>query len=102
MPESGANTVQISNAVNEQLEELLLDSEYEDLEAAILYDEGDFISASIDSVTSAMIYGGLLAMVVLLFFLRNLKTPFIVGIAIPFSVIVTFGFMFLLISVLTL
>ncbi|MGN7310542.1 efflux RND transporter permease subunit [Alkalicoccobacillus gibsonii] len=94
MPESGANTVQISNAVNDQLEELLLDSEYEDLEAAILYDEGDFISASIDSVTSAMIYGGLLAMVVLLFFLRNLKTPFIVGIAIPFSVIVTFGFMF--------
>lgn len=94
MPESGANTVQISNAVNERLDELLQDAEFEDLETAILYDEGDFISASIDSVTSALIFGGLLAMVVLLLFLRNLKTPFIIGIAIPFSVIVTFGFMF--------
>ncbi|MDQ0206224.1 efflux RND transporter permease subunit [Alkalicoccobacillus murimartini] len=94
MPESGANTVQISNAVNDRIDELLLESTYEDLDTAVLYDEGEFISASIDSVTSALIFGGLLAMVVLLFFLRNLKTPFIVGIAIPFSVIVTFGFMF--------
>ena len=94
MPESGANTVQISNAVNDRIDELLLESSYEDLDTAVLYDEGEFISASIDSVTSALIFGGLLAMVVLLFFLRNLKTPFIVGIAIPFSVIVTFGFMF--------
>ncbi|TSB45160.1 efflux RND transporter permease subunit [Alkalicoccobacillus porphyridii] len=94
MPESGANTVQISNAVNDRLDELLQEEEYEELEASILYDEGDFIIASINSVTSAMVIGGLLAMAVLLFFLRNLKTPFIVGIAIPFSVIVTFGFMF--------
>lgn len=62
----------------------------------MLYDEGDFINSAIQSVATALIIGGVLAMVVLFFFLRNLKTPLIIGLAIPFSVIVTFAFMYFL------
>src|SRR5699024_568491 len=49
---------------------------------------------SIDSVTTALILGAVFAMVVLFLFLRNLKTPLIIGISIPFSVIVTFAFLY--------
>lgn len=96
MQESSANTTQTSNAVNDRLQELQGDSEFEDLDVVTLYDEGDFINAAIQSVATALLIGGLLAMVVLFFFLRNLKTPLIIGLAIPFSVIVTFAFMFFL------
>ncbi|EZH67082.1 cation transporter [Bacillaceae bacterium JMAK1] len=96
MQESNANTTQTSNAVNDRLDELLNDSDYEDLEVVTLYDEGDFINQAINSVLSALILGGVLAMSVLFLFLRNLKTPFIIGLAIPFSVIVTFAFMYFL------
>ncbi|WP_059103451.1 efflux RND transporter permease subunit [Shouchella shacheensis] len=94
MQESEANTTQTSNAVNERLDELLGDSDYEDLDVVTLYDEGDFINQSLASVSSSLVAGGVLAMLVLFFFLRNFKTPLIIGLAIPFSIVVTFAFMF--------
>ncbi|WP_100372991.1 efflux RND transporter permease subunit [Bacillus sp. FJAT-45037] len=94
MKESESNTVQVSNAVNDRLNDLLDDSKYEDLNTVMLFDEGEFINSAIASVTNALIFGGILAMLVLFFFLRNLKTPLIVGIAIPFSIIVTFAFLY--------
>ncbi|WP_413381331.1 efflux RND transporter permease subunit [Alkalihalobacillus sp. 1P02AB] len=94
MKESEANTVAVSNAVNDRLSEMLNESKYEDLEVVSLYDEGEFINLSINSVTNALIFGGILAMLVLFFFLRNMRTPLIIGIAIPFSVITTFAFMY--------
>lgn len=94
MKESNANTVQVSTLFNEKLDELLGKSEYENLSVITLYDEGDFIEESINSVTSALVLGGVFAMIVLFLFLRNLKTPLIIGIAIPFSVIVTFAFLY--------
>ncbi|GAF15266.1 RND multidrug efflux transporter [Bacillus sp. JCM 19045] len=96
MQESSANTTQTSNAVNDRLAELADDTDYEDLDVVVLYDEGDYINSAIQSVATALLIGGALAMVVLFFFLRNLKTPLIIGLAIPFSVIVTFAFMFFL------
>ncbi|KYG34883.1 efflux RND transporter permease subunit [Alkalihalobacillus trypoxylicola] len=94
MKESEANTVAVSDVVNERISELMDESQYEDLSIITLYDEGEFINLSINSVSSALIFGGILAMLVLFFFLRNMKTPLIIGIAIPFSVITTFAFMY--------
>ncbi len=94
MKESDANTVQVSTLFNEKLDELLDKNEYENLSVISLYDEGDYIQQSIDSVTSSLILGGVFAMIVLFLFLRNFKTPLIIGISIPFSVIVTFAFLY--------
>ncbi|MFB5661799.1 efflux RND transporter permease subunit [Alteribacillus sp. HJP-4] len=94
MKESDANTAQVSADFNEELDSLLEEDEYEDLNAVPLFDEGEFVQQSINSVSMALVLGGVFAMVVLFFFLRDLKTPLIIGIAIPFSVIVTFGFLY--------
>ncbi|SDJ10652.1 efflux RND transporter permease subunit [Salimicrobium halophilum] len=92
--ESDANTAAVSREVNDELDDLLEDEEYSSLEVVSIYDEGEFVQASINSVITALISGGILAMLVLFAFLRNLKTPLIIGIAIPFSIIVTFALFF--------
>ncbi|WP_022792555.1 efflux RND transporter permease subunit [Marinococcus halotolerans] len=94
LKESGANTAQVSTDFNETLDDLLEEDQYNDLDTTIIYDEGDYVQQSINSVALALIAGGVFAMVVLFFFLRNLTTPLIIGIAIPFSVIVTFAFLY--------
>ena len=94
MLEEDADTTQVTSDFNEELDELLAEEQYEDLEVITLYSEGDFIEDAIDSVFMALIGGGLLAMATLFVFLRNLKTPLIIGIAIPLSVIVTFALFF--------
>lgn len=94
MKESDANSAEVSKSFNEELDRLLDKEEYEDLSVITFYDEGEFVQQSIDSVSSALILGAVFAMIVLFFFLRNLKTPLIIGISIPFSVIVTFAFLY--------
>lgn len=90
LQQSDANTAEVSTLFNEGLNDLLEKEKYKDIDTAVLFDQGDFIHLAIDSVTSALIIGGLLAMIVLFLFLRNVRSPLIIGIAIPFSVIVTF------------
>jgi HAE1 family hydrophobic/amphiphilic exporter-1 len=60
----------------------------------IMSDQSRFIEASIAEVRGATITGGLLALIVLFFFLRELKPTVIIGVAIPISVIVAFVPMF--------
>ncbi|WP_227939788.1 efflux RND transporter permease subunit [Alkalihalobacillus deserti] len=92
--QADANTATVSTDFNNRLTELLDESKYEDIETAVLFDQGDFVKQSIDSVSNALILGGVFAMLILFFFLRNIKSPLIIGIAIPFSIIVTFVLMY--------
>ena len=90
LQQSDANTAEVSTLFNEELNELLEEEKYRSIDTAVLFDQGDYVHLAIDSVTDALIVGGLLAMAVLFLFLRNIRSPLIIGIAIPFSVIVTF------------
>ncbi len=62
-----------------------------DMEINLLTDQSDFIEKSIDEVKNTAVLGGLLAVLVLFLFLRNLSTTVIVGMAIPISIIATFA-----------
>ncbi len=61
----------------------------------LVNDQSRFIVASIDEVKNAAIYGGLLALAVLYFFLRDMKSTMLIGVAIPISIVATFIPMFL-------
>ncbi|WLR50364.1 efflux RND transporter permease subunit [Bacillus tianshenii] len=88
--QSDSNTATVSKQFNRKLNNLLEKEEYTQLDAAILFDQGEYVQKAIKSMGSALVLGGTFAMIVLFFFLRNFKTPFIIGVSIPFSVIVTF------------
>ena len=62
----------------------------------MISDQSRFIQASVREVQQTAILGGLLALVVLYLFLRELKSTVIIGIAIPISVVATFIPMFML------
>ena len=89
--ESGANTVRVSEDVREVL--VLLKDQYPDFTADIAYDQAIFIDESISNVAQALILGGLLAFVVLFFFLRDPRYPVAIALAIPISVIGAFALM---------
>jgi len=61
----------------------------------LLSDQSTFIKSAVDEVKGTAIMGGILAIVVLYIFLRRVWNTIIVAIAIPISVIATFGPMFM-------
>lgn len=85
--EVSANIVRALDSIIENSE---VDANYE-----ILLDQGEFITTSINSVFMNLIIGGVLAVGVLLLFLRDIKPTIIVGLAIPISVVAAFLLMFI-------
>ena len=73
---------------------MLEKEEYKGVTANILFDQGDYVKLAISNIGTTLITGGLLAMVVLFVFLKGIRSPIIVGVAIPYSVIVTFVLMY--------
>jgi HAE1 family hydrophobic/amphiphilic exporter-1 len=87
-----ANTVAVARAVSEKLDELRLEMP-EDLRIEPLTDLSAYITAAIQMVWSAAWIGGVLAILVLYFFLRDLRATVIIALTIPISVVATFLFM---------
>ncbi len=75
-------------------------SELEDVDFTILLDQGEYIDQATGSVITNLIYGAILAVVILFIFLRNFRATFIVGIAIPISLL--FAIILIYISGITL
>jgi hydrophobic/amphiphilic exporter-1 (mainly G- bacteria), HAE1 family len=90
--QSVANTVRVAEQVHRELDALRRD--YPEIEVVVAFDTSEFINASIDNVVRSALFGGLLAVIILFLFLRNLRSTVIVGIAIPVSIISTFALMY--------
>ena len=86
--QSGTNTVLITNKVRNKIETMSV-SLPEDVRLVEVFASGDFINQAIQNVWQIALIGGLLAILVLLAFLRNLPTTLIVTVSIPLSIIVT-------------
>lgn len=86
--ESDANTVDVVKGVIEVLESVK--SKYPKFTYNMTMEQASFIEDAISSVASNAVTGALLAIIVLLLFLGNLKTSLVIGITMPVSVITTF------------
>jgi HAE1 family hydrophobic/amphiphilic exporter-1 len=87
--QSGANTVTASQNVMDKL--AIVKKQYPMLKFDPAYQQGPFISASVDDVKNEALIGGTLAIIILLMFLRNVRSTLVVGLSIPISIISTFG-----------
>jgi len=90
--QSGTNTVQVTDRVKARLGEIrrLLPA---DVEMQVVRDQSRFIRRAITEVQEHLILGGFLASLIVLFFIRNLRTAVIAALAIPASIISTFTIM---------
>jgi HAE1 family hydrophobic/amphiphilic exporter-1 len=89
--ESGANTVTVAESVGDVIDELA--EEYPSMRVDVADDQAGFIADSISNVVQALVFGGLLAFLVLFLFLRDSRYPFAIALAIPISVVGTFALM---------
>lgn len=91
--EGDANVVSVARAIETRLASAG-DLLPEGIEVTTGVDRSHFIRASIDEVTNNAILGGILALFVLLLFLKQPRSAIIISIAIPVSVITTFFLMY--------
>jgi HAE1 family hydrophobic/amphiphilic exporter-1 len=87
--ESGANTVRVAEDVDRILDQLR--AQYPDLRIDVAMSQAGFITEAISNVVQALVYGGILAFLVLFLFLRDPRYPIAVSLAIPISVVATFS-----------
>jgi HAE1 family hydrophobic/amphiphilic exporter-1 len=90
--QSGSNTVKAAEAVVEALPELARFAAA-DLDFKIIFNQADFINQSLGNLSSTGLVGIGITFVVLLIFLKNTRGSLIVALAIPISVVATFGVM---------
>ena len=67
---------------------------YEGLNFTTLMDQGIYIGIVIDSVLDNLVYGGILAILILIVFLRDIKPTFVIALSIPISLIFAIGMMY--------
>ena len=90
--QSGKNTVEVARGVHKELEGIARD--IPQMEIIPIIDTSDYIQRSISNVGSSAVYGGILAVLVLLLFLRNVPSTVVIATAIPISIIATFALMY--------
>jgi HAE1 family hydrophobic/amphiphilic exporter-1 len=87
--QSGTNTVEVVDRVKEKLGEIRA-SLPPDMRLEVVIDQSRFIKNAISEVEEHLIIGSILASLVILFFIRNIRAAFIASLAIPASIIGTF------------
>ena len=87
--EGSGNTVAVAASIHQELD-LLRGDLPEDLRLTVLNDQSTFIADSIEQVWWSAIIGGLLAIIVLYFFLGDPASTAIIAITIPVSVVAAF------------
>lgn len=90
--QTGSNTVDVARAVRAEAARVARD--YPQLELVAIVDQSEYIQNSIDNLTRTILYGGALAVLVLLLFLRSIRGTLVVAVAIPASIVTTFALIY--------
>jgi hydrophobe/amphiphile efflux-1 (HAE1) family protein len=90
--QSGANTVAVIEGVKAALARLAAQLPA-DLKLEVVRDQSRYIYAALHEINLHLVLGSLLASLVVLAFMRSWRSTFIAAVAIPTSVVATFGMM---------
>ncbi len=90
--QSNYSTAEVSRNIRAQIEKIT--DKNEKMTITTLMDQGVYIDIVIDSVISNLIYGGILAILILLLFLKDLKPTIIIALSIPISLVFAIAMMY--------
>ena len=91
--ESDANTVEVAVAVRKALDEM---EQQHPIEFFRFFDQGDWIEQALNNLKSTAYTGGLFAIIVLFFFLRNVSMTLLIAACIPFTLVLSVSTMYLM------
>lgn len=90
--QTGYSTGEVTDKILERMESL--EQEEQGLHFTTLMDQGIYIDMVIQSVMQNMIYGGILAVLILFVFLRSVRPTFVIACSIPISVVAALVMMY--------
>ncbi len=90
--EADENTVEVSRRVLTEIDRV--NKAFPQVHIVPVINQGNFIERSIANVARSVLYGAGLAILVLLFFLRNVRSTIVISLAIPISIIATFALVY--------
>jgi len=93
---TGSNLVDVTDRVMAEVEEIGKLPQMRGINMFPLDNQGDSVRDSLSDLLSAGLFGGLLAIIVLYLFLRQVSTTLIVTAAVPFSLLITLGALYFL------
>jgi hydrophobic/amphiphilic exporter-1 (mainly G- bacteria), HAE1 family len=95
LKQSGENTVEVARRTKEAVSKLRPEFP-KGIDVSLVIDQSTFIENDIEQVQHDILFGGLMAILIILIFMMDLRSTLISAIALPTSVIGTFFFMYLL------
>ncbi len=93
MKQSGANTLEVVEAVRKEMENIMPVLP-EDVSVEELMDNSELVVVSIDNLFRTIFFAAIFVIIVVLIFLREIRSSLIIIITIPFSLIVAFIYMY--------
>lgn len=90
--QSEYSTADVAGLIRAKMEKLA--QQYPDLEMVALMDQGVYVDMVVDSLTSNLLVGGALALLILIVFLRDVRPTIVVGLAIPVSLVTALVLMY--------
>ena len=90
--QSGKNTVAVADGVLKEVERIQQD--IPQIQLIPVSNSSQYIKNAISNVGSSAVFGGMLAVLVLLFFLTNIRSTLVIATAIPISMIATFALIY--------
>ncbi|MBM4760949.1 efflux RND transporter permease subunit [Bacillus sp. B15-48] len=93
MKQTDANTVAVAGNIQGNLDGIQANLG-SDIQLQVLIDMSEFITMSIDSVIQNILIGGVIAVFILLLFLKSIRATLVIGLSIPIALISTFALMY--------
>ncbi|NGP43949.1 efflux RND transporter permease subunit [Bacillaceae bacterium SIJ1] len=93
LKQSDANTVSVADEVYKAMDDIQEELP-EGVNISVVQDTSTFIRDAIDSVINNIIIGAVLSVLVLLLFLRSVRSTLVIGLSIPISIIAAFSLMY--------
>ncbi len=90
--QSGKNTVKVADGVLKEIEKIK--QELPQIQFVPISNSSQYIKRAINNVSNSALYGGILAVVVLLIFLTSIRTTLVIATSIPVSIIATFALIY--------
>ncbi len=90
--QANANTVEVAQRILAEID--AVNQAFPQIQVTPVINQGNFIERSIKNVARSVLYGGGLAIAVLLFFLRNIRSTVVISLSIPISIVTTFALIY--------
>lgn len=90
--QTGYSTGDVTDRLQERMEEL--EAENDQIHTTILMDQGVYIDLIVNSVLQNLMFGAVLAIIILLLFLKSIRPTFVIACSIPISILTAIVLMY--------